>query len=289
MCTILTVSSAFYSRGLERRILEDAKGNGHGFALLLTDEKGALLSLRSMDIEPILALIRSVPWERLFLHSRWATQGQISLTNTHGWQSDSVFYFHNGCLTSKDAYNWPVDSQAIGQWVSEGGVAGALEKLKSEAFANVFLVDADKGYYSVSRGTGGSLYTDGNGNYSTNPFDAIKKKVENKSDACYFFSEYLYNRDEEKAAAHEAWKDELPAADWKEMLDFYDMDEEEFLEMKDHEIADYISWWEDEMETARDLGGPHATRGLWDSADGDYNIDADGIGDYTPRSLRRKA
>lgn len=264
MCTILTVNSAFYSRGLERRILADAAGNNHGFSLLLTDENGALLALRSMDIDPIIALIRATKWERLFLHSRWATQGEVSLANTHGWQSDAVFYFHNGSLMSDDAYVYPVDSQAIGQWIVEGGIGGALEKLRDEPFANVFMVDTEAGYYTVSRGTAGSLYTDGNGNYSTNAFDAIKVKVIDNSNESYIFSECLYEEHESPSAVKDTWDEPDPTISEEELEGFRD------------------SWSLREREERAILSGHH-WRGLVD----DYDIDAEGVSDWLPRNKRK--
>jgi hypothetical protein len=66
---------------------------------------------------------------------------------------------------------------AINHWIEQFGLDHALDYLIDEPFANVFLVDLKKQTYIVHRSSGGSLYTDGNGNYSTNPFEAIMQPV----------------------------------------------------------------------------------------------------------------
>lgn len=177
MCTLLTIGADQWSRAMERHIQNDAMHNPHGFALLLLAEGGARTVLRTMDIEPILSLLRNTEWERMFLHSRWATQGSVRLDNTHGWSDDGVFYMHNGCLMSMDADSYPVDSQAIGEWLREGGVDYAIQNLKGEAFANVFMVDLEGGYYAVNRSQHGALYTDGFGNYATTAVGDISVEV----------------------------------------------------------------------------------------------------------------
>lgn len=169
MCTLLTLSAEKWSREAEARIKQDAEWNPDGFSLLLVTPDGAHSQLRAMDIETILLLLRNVEWSRFFLHSRYATQGEVRLDTTHGWAEEGVFYQHNGCLSSPDARAYEVDSQAIGAWLFEGGVEFALGRLRDEKFANVFLIDVVAGFYAVSRSVAGSLFTDGDGNYSTHP------------------------------------------------------------------------------------------------------------------------
>lgn len=177
MCTILTVSSRLYTtytRLLEERIRLDHAQNDDGTGLVLVGQSGGTLALRSLDIEPVLQLMRSQPWSRAFVHQRAATQGGRSLSNVHGWQSvDGWFYMHNGMLLDPQTRYFQVDSQLIGQWLDDGGPALALGELAREWYANVFLVsaapdDVGAGYW-VNRSGGGSLFTDQHGNYSTVP------------------------------------------------------------------------------------------------------------------------
>lgn len=177
MCTVLTVSVNHYSDKLVGHILRDAANNSHGFALVLIDENGSASLIRSLEISVILAALKFSPWERMFLHSRWATQGEISLANTHGWEASGYIYMHNGCLWDPEATNYAVDSQLIGAWIDTGGVDYALDCLQQEPYANVLIVDPEHETYYMSRSKMGSLYTDWEGNYSTNPFGRIKFQV----------------------------------------------------------------------------------------------------------------
>jgi len=177
MCTLLTVSADKFSRALEQHIRHDAMYNPHGFACLMLGKDGADTIIRSMSIDTILLVLRNSEWNRMFLHSRYATQGVVRLDTTHGWAEEGVFYFHNGCLSSADADMYEVDSQAIGLWLQRGGTERALEGLKTEAFANVFMVDVVSGMYVVSRSPYGSLYTDKEGNFATVPCGEINIAV----------------------------------------------------------------------------------------------------------------
>lgn len=178
MCTLLTVSRDKYNEAIQNRIVADAKSNQDGFGLLLINEQGAEHVLRTLDVDLVLGVLNAVKWTRMFLHSRFATQGAPVLANTHGWDEGSVFYMHNGCIYTSEAKKYAVDSQVIGQWVRDGGVDLALERLLDERFANVFLIDTQKSMYIVHRSESGSLYTDGEGNYSTHDVGLINHKVD---------------------------------------------------------------------------------------------------------------
>lgn len=167
MCTLLTLSSAKWGRAAEKRIREDASANPHGMSLLLIKEDGSASQLRTFDVQLVLTVLRNSDWARFFLHSRWSTQGEVNLQNTHGWEEDGVFYMHNGCLSHPDAGRHAVDSQLIGEWLRAGDRRHALASLEGEGFANVLLVTPEIGEYIVSRSVGGSLHTDGEGNFST--------------------------------------------------------------------------------------------------------------------------
>lgn len=176
MCTLLTVSSDAYTRAVEARIKADARDNPDGFALLLVDSLGAVTITRTLDHNVVLLLLEHTAWTRMFLHSRWATQGQVTLDNAHGWAREGVFYMHNGSIQARESALFPVDSQAIGEWLC-AGVSTALSELQYEPYANVFLVDTNEEYYAVSRSDVGTLFTDGRGNYSTNKVGAVRRAV----------------------------------------------------------------------------------------------------------------
>ncbi len=260
MCTLLTIGADQWNRDMEIHVQMDAISNPHGFALLLLDSKGMRTILRSMEIEPILSLLRNMPWERMFLHSRWATQGSIGLDNTHGWHADGVFYMHNGCLSSPDAHKYPVDSQAIGEWIESGGVPQAVQMLRRETFANVFMVDLEVGDYTVYRSTSGSLFTDGLGNYSTNPVGDISKAV---GSGPYYW--YLEGFAEDAPTATTFAADDVSIDD--DGLD--DTIKELALGEED---AEYLREWHERLQRDDDMDA----------------TDYCGVGDYLPASLRFK-
>jgi hypothetical protein len=185
MCTVLTVSSDFYGRGMFNRITSDAIMNADGFALLLIDAFGASTMIRTLDFRVVTMMLEQSHWERMFLHCRYATQGEAVLDNTHGWSVDGVFYMHNGVLEDPETRYFAVDSQLIGHWLY-GGVEKTIEKLQKEPYANVFLIDTKENYYVVHRSKGGTLFTDWKGNYSTNKMGPIRHPVPLYSQNSYF-------------------------------------------------------------------------------------------------------
>ena len=254
MCTLLTVSAGLWSRALENHIRRDAENNPHGFSLLLLSEYGAETILRSMDINVILSTLRNSEWTRMFLHSRYATQGSVRLDNTHGWSEDGVFYMHNGCLTSKDSWSYEVDSQAIGEWIKYGGIDRALAELRSEMFANVFMIDVNDEYFVVSKSASGSLYTDGQGNYATVPFADICSPVVPGTVDYWWYGDAVAS---EPAAPADA-----------PLSSDYTIDDDGLDDLPpatDEELERYQAWLE---------------RGILP--------DDDGIGDYVSPSLRAK-
>jgi predicted glutamine amidotransferase len=138
---------------------------------------GKPLFMTSLDSEAITNMIELMDYNRVFIHTRYATQGKSALQNCHGWNSGSTYVFHNGSIRSKIADKFEVDSMAIKYWLDTYGLDETLDRLENEPFANVFLVDLDKSFFVVSRSMTGSLFTDGNGNYSTNSFDNITMPV----------------------------------------------------------------------------------------------------------------
>jgi len=72
-----------------------------------------------------------------------------------------------------------VDSELIARDIDDYGIDYAMDQLHAfDHFANVIVVDTITGCYYVHRSGGGTLHTDGQGNYSTNAVGSITKKVE---------------------------------------------------------------------------------------------------------------
>jgi len=184
MCTILTVTKDKYDDKIKAQVEADTmNGNSDGYCLVLANEFGEIVSnLRSMTLEPILAALEFSEWYRMFLHSRLATgSSDVSITNTHGWGSNQYIYMHNGFIRDRAAKNLDVDSQLIGKWL-EGGVDFCVKQMQQEPYANVFLIDTVGPEFYVSRSKDNTLYTDGDGCYSTNKVGPINKKVRKNSD-----------------------------------------------------------------------------------------------------------
>ena len=155
------------------RILDDSVSNSDGWALLLILKNGKPMFVQSLDLDPIFSILMDASWERMFLHSRFTTQGESTLPNCHGWQSNGTYVFHNGILSNPQADDFPVDSQLINWWIDRYGVNRTLQLLKTEYYANVFLVDTKQNEYIMHRSQTGSLFTDGLGNYSSNPVGSL--------------------------------------------------------------------------------------------------------------------
>lgn len=176
MCTIITADRSLPTRDLVRRMRADAVWNGDGWSLLFIDKYGGHTSAKTLELETAIGLVSAIPYDRIFVHARAATQGKPLLHNAHGWDVGGIYYFHNGILQSRYAARYEVDSQLIGFWLNLG-VPNAVSKLHREQYANVFLVDVPMRKYTVVRREYGSLYTDGLGNYSTEMVGAIRIEV----------------------------------------------------------------------------------------------------------------
>lgn len=180
MCTIITVNGNYSAKDLLSRAKTDAKGNPHGFACLTVKDGEYSLS-RGMDYDQLFAIIEHVKFDRIWIHTRMATQGKHSLANCHGWSTDGQIVMHNGFINGKEADAKPVDSMAINEWLNTGGVDNAMIKLRKNSYANVFVIDTVADQYHIHRSKTGSLHTDGKGNYSTNVMPGITKKVSEMS------------------------------------------------------------------------------------------------------------
>ena len=180
MCTILTISTEFYREhadAVTARITEDARNNRDGWALMAYGGAGGPFLLRTMSIGDVLAL---VPWlfdtghERIWLHARYATTGYKGLNGTHAFAAGDWNVMHNGSLTARASHAYRVDSELIGVLIDEmGEEAASAHLLRTERFLNCLIINNQSGAYRVLRSAHGSLYTDGQGNYSTGPLEGM--------------------------------------------------------------------------------------------------------------------
>lgn len=178
MCSIITIKQGSLKlERLEKYLSKESFSNDDGMSLLVQDKKGKMTALRTFNLDLIMAVLKGMEWSRMWMHMRAATQGEVNIRNTHGWMTtDGTAIMHNGILWDKDAYKFNVDSELIVDWVEQLGIDFALEMLKEESYANVFLIK-NLGDYYVSRTKSGTLFTDGNGNFSTNQVGQINKPV----------------------------------------------------------------------------------------------------------------
>ncbi len=178
MCSILAAGQDTLSKALLLEYVRgELLGNPDGSCLMLDGPEG-MTSLRTMDHRLILQLLKRRDWDRCWLHMRAATQGTLTLRNTHGWIStQGIAVMHNGILRGARAVEFEVDSQLILDWLEQGGEELALQELMGEPYANVFLIDSDSGDYAVSRSLVGTLFTDGNGNFSSRNVGHLREAV----------------------------------------------------------------------------------------------------------------
>lgn len=187
--------SDYESGEWEERILQDViDRNDDGFSVLLCNEDGQpVTALRTMELDPVLRLLVSADYYRAFVHCRAATTHHVALDACHGWHEGEVYYFHNGFVP--EGNDLKVDSLQIGKWLSID-VPYALERLYGVEYANVFLVDTKAGVYHVHRSLVNSLYTDGLGNYSTEPVGTCREYVEQWTSTEHELAEWRYTYEE---------------------------------------------------------------------------------------------
>lgn len=168
MCTIMTVDKDSYTDDVFAQIKADARYNDDGWSLALISNGGVRDVIHTMSLPVIQAALDNEDWDRMFLHARAATgMSDINVLNSHGFRSYPYLIFHNGFIMNSENH-LPVDSEQIGIWLDTLGEAGCLQKLYSEGFANVMLLNVKTGDYLIHRSKTGTLFTDGDGNYSTN-------------------------------------------------------------------------------------------------------------------------
>lgn len=185
MCTLLTVSRDLFESNKEMfdyRIRMDATLNRDGFALvLLGDVENETVVMQSLSYDVIMSVVAANKnWKRMFLHTRAATTKTGGIFGCHNFFSsgngeelknsstNTWIVQHNGILGSSEASDYLVDSMLIADMININGVE-ETEKwlLEKEVYANVFMINVTTGEYRVVRCQANTLYTDGNGNYST--------------------------------------------------------------------------------------------------------------------------
>jgi hypothetical protein len=195
MCTILTFTHAMLDDKMYSRIIDDMQYNSDGFSLLLTDELGQVsTNLRTMSQDAVIGALGS-KFSRAFLHCRMATQGAPKLDNVHGWSTKGVYVHHNGMISDNEARKYPVDSMMILTKLADG-IKATLTWLQTQPYANVILIDSKSGHYIMSRSTVGTLYTDNEGNYSTNKIGFIQIPVKEQSVKAHEIEQLVFDDEE---------------------------------------------------------------------------------------------
>lgn len=187
MCAIMTVSKDFWNKNRAEtiaRIKADAVSNSDGISVTLLGHKAdSDLSLTAMDVNVLLPTI--TVWmddagedARMFVHQRMATTSYVGVAFNHGFvDGRGGIIMHNGILRSEYARSLRVDSYALMR--AKAGHEDALVELmlQRETYGNIFRIYPNEHSYEVLRLSVGSLYTDGQGNFSTNRFAAINSPV----------------------------------------------------------------------------------------------------------------
>lgn len=207
MCSILTVTTDEMAVNLRQYltyIRSEARMNSHGFAaLLLADEPRQDAMLRTMDLHELVTWIgvkTSVPG-RLFIHLRYATTNHVGLAGTHGFDTRrGQFVMHNGVITANATDL--LDSHRIADYDSAWEAFADLQQ-DGERYANVFWIDTLTRSYSVFRLFTGSLYSDGFGNYATNPVADITHEVDTLFFEDHYADDYMID---EYAGDFDNWR-----------------------------------------------------------------------------------
>ncbi len=177
MCQIHAINRTSWdlnTNEITRHLQSASYINDHGSAAIFIDAMGEHSIIRSMDFDVILDMMTiNDKWETVIIHQRYTTQGDPNLNNTHMWQVGNFWYCHNGVLSSKRSAELEVDSMVIGECLERGDVWEAISYCQSEDYANVFIVNLIDKQFIVTRSKTNTLYTDGNGQYSTTKLAGI--------------------------------------------------------------------------------------------------------------------
>ena len=186
MCTILTISKDFWTNNhleVVERIESDALFNRDGWSLVCLDDADTEndIQVNSMNVKVIVRTIldffdESSEYARVFLHARAATTEYRGIGFTHGFSDlNGRIIMHNGIINNPE--HLAIDSYALTD------LPFALSKMlkffenRGDTYANCFIIDTVERDYTVLRLSTGSLYTDNQGNFSTNPVGSIEHAV----------------------------------------------------------------------------------------------------------------
>lgn len=179
MCTIMTFDYATFtahSETIVKQIESDAVRNSHGYALILSNfDPSKAIIIQTLDLSTILSALAVFPFERFWLHSRYSTSSTKGLAGCHAFTPHNGEYvMHNGVLQHKGTRELPVDSMAISELLKFMGPKQVAQYLAmNEPYANVFIVNPEKGTWVVSRSQKGTLFWDGNANFSSSPIPVL--------------------------------------------------------------------------------------------------------------------
>lgn len=169
---------------MHARVLSDVVSNADGLSLIAVDPLAPMtnFSMNCMAVGHILNLLDlfftgASEYSRIWLHTRMATTDYVGIPFNHGFTDNrGTIIQHNGVV--HNYRNFAVDSFNLVDYRTENAYQ-FLEDLETamENFANVFLIRPDLNTYGVVRVWGGTLFTDGDGNYSTRPVAGVDDPV----------------------------------------------------------------------------------------------------------------
>lgn len=175
MCTILSFDYNTFTSNQDtilKRIREDFVRNSHGNSLILAsaDPKKALV-LQTLDLDAVISVLTAIPFTRFWLHLRHSTTSTQGLAGCHAFTPNNGWYvMHNGILREGQSNKLPVDSMAISELLRYTDVRTVTTHLlQNETYANVFMIQPEKGKWTVCRSKQGTLFWDGVDNFSSNP------------------------------------------------------------------------------------------------------------------------
>lgn len=188
MCTLLTIDRDTFladKREFVTRILSDVSFNYDGLSLVMVDPLSPMnnISLNCMAVGHALNMIDvfmagASEYSRLWLHTRAATTDYVGIPFNHGFtDSRGTIIQHNGIIhnyrdLAVDSFNL-VDYRTDTAHNLRDDLTTAMER-----FANIFLIRPETGTYGVVRMMGGTLFTDGSGNYASHRTADIQDIVE---------------------------------------------------------------------------------------------------------------
>lgn len=248
MCTILTFDKAFYNvneKAITAQLMQDSLYNPDGYAMLSVGNTSESVNLfRSMSIDVVIALLKynmeQGNTERVWIHCRMATTAMVNINGCHGFDGGKYVVMHNGGLSRPESRQYNVDSQLIADDVNKLGLPRALNNLQFDYFANVFFINAETGEYTVSRRIGGSLHTDGQGNYSTNVLGSILVPV--LPNTVKEYSKHLIASDS-KPYVYEGWDNQ-----YKEYGEYSPPVSDGYVQEEIDELLEYLKYSESRQD-----------------------------------------